>query len=55
MEIAMIHVRHLMFSKRSISSGFADALLGELAHEPLLTFKKATPSGKRLSLTSPGK
>jgi len=47
MEIAMIHVRHLMCFKQSIGSGFAEAWLGELAHEPLLTFKKATPSGKR--------
>jgi hypothetical protein len=47
MEIAMIHVRHLICSKQLISSGLAEAWLGELAHEPLLTFKKATPSGKR--------
>jgi hypothetical protein len=55
MEIAMIHVRHLICFKRSIGSGFAEAWLGELAHELLLTFKKATPSGKRWFLANPGK
>ena len=54
MEIAMIHVRHLIFMYDRGVPDPAKPLLGVLAHDGLLMLKKTAPSADRLALTKPG-